>query len=85
MIATEAKKDGYTVIITADHGNCDEMLDEKGNVLTQHSTNLVPFILLSADGAQLNRDHGIMADVAPTLLHLLGLPQPVEMTGKSLV
>jgi 2,3-bisphosphoglycerate-independent phosphoglycerate mutase len=85
MIATEAKKDGYTVIITADHGNCDEMLDEKGNVLTQHSTNLVPFILLSADGAQLNRDHGIMADVAPTLLHILGLPQPVEMTGKSLV
>lgn len=85
MIVTEAEKDGYIVLITADHGNCDQMLDDQGNVLTQHSTNPVPFIIVSPTGQKLNRAEGVMADIAPTILQLLDLPQPTEMTGKSLV
>lgn len=73
----------YVLIVTADHGNCDQMLTEDGQVMTEHSTNQVPFVLLN-DG-QLNRQTGIMADVAPTLLKLLGIEQPLEMTGQSMV
>lgn len=78
-----AETKDYMLIVTADHGNCEQMLDEQGDVVTEHSTNPVPFILLN-DG-QLNRDHGIMADVAPTILKLLGIEQPAVMTGQSLV
>jgi 2,3-bisphosphoglycerate-independent phosphoglycerate mutase len=59
------------------------MLDDDGNVVTAHSTNLVPFILISKRYSTLNRDSGIMADIAPTILELLDLAQPEEMTGKS--
>jgi len=59
------------------------MLNDNGDVVTEHSTNPVPFVLLN-DG-RLNRQDGIMADIAPTILKLLALPQPQEMTGQSLV
>ncbi len=59
------------------------MLNDQGEVMTEHSCNPVPFVLLN-DG-QLNREAGIMADIAPTLLKILGLEQPKEMTGKSMV
>ena len=80
-----AKENGYTILITADHGNCEEMLGENGEVLTAHTINPVPFILVDAEVKKLNRDHGILADVAPTMLKLLGIEQPKEMTGVSLV
>lgn len=74
---------GGVAVITADHGNADWMIDERGNPVTSHSTNPVPFIV-TKPGLVL-REGGILADIAPTLLHLLGLPQPKEMTGRSLI
>lgn len=74
---------GGVAVIIADHGNADEMLTPQGEPITSHSTNPVPFIL-TRKGVQL-RPEGILADVAPTLLELLGLPQPPEMTGQSMI
>lgn len=82
-IKEAAENNNYLLIVTADHGNCEQMLNEDGSVVTEHSTNPVPFVLLN-DG-QLNRKEGKMADIAPSILKLLDLPQPKEMTGKSLV
>jgi 2,3-bisphosphoglycerate-independent phosphoglycerate mutase len=74
------------VIITADHGNCETMVDEDGGPHTQHTTNPVPFILIDdrCRGATLLTD-GRLCDVAPTLLALMGLPQPAQMLGHSLL
>lgn len=73
------------LFILADHGNADIMIDEKtGEPYTAHTTNPVPFILVSDEKYKL-RDGGSLADVAPTLLELMGIPQPKEMTGKSLL
>jgi 2,3-bisphosphoglycerate-independent phosphoglycerate mutase len=74
---------GGACVITADHGNADHMLEEDGSVNTAHSLNPVPLIV-TADGARLERE-GILADVAPTVLELLGVEQPPEMTGRSLL
>ena len=76
---------GGAMIITADHGNCETMIDPKtGGPHTAHTTNLVPVALIGGpEGAQL-RD-GRLADIAPTLLELMELDQPAEMTGKSLL
>jgi 2,3-bisphosphoglycerate-independent phosphoglycerate mutase len=76
-------KTGGACIVTADHGNCDNMLEPDGSPNTAHSLNPVPLIV-TAEGLEL-RDHGILADVAPTALQLLGIPQPDAMTGQSLV
>lgn len=75
---------GGQIIMTADHGNCDYMLDEDGNAVTAHSLNPVPF-LISSDTPLKLREDGALADIAPTLLELMELPQPKEMTGKSLI
>jgi len=69
-------------MVTADHGNCDNMLEPNGSPNTAHSTNRVPLIVTVA-GLSL-ADGGILADVAPTALALLGVEQPAEMTGRSL-
>jgi len=74
---------GGACIVTADHGNCDHMLEPDGSPNTAHSLNPVPLIV-TAEGLEL-RDHGILADVAPTALQLLGLTQPEAMTGRSLI
>jgi 2,3-bisphosphoglycerate-independent phosphoglycerate mutase len=74
---------GGALLITADHGNCEQMLEPDGSPNTAHSTNPVPFIS-TAEGIAL-RDGGILADVAPTALELLGIPQPEAMTGRSLL
>jgi 2,3-bisphosphoglycerate-independent phosphoglycerate mutase len=75
---------GAEVIITADHGNCEQMFDANANQAhTQHTTNLVPFIYVGRK-AKLAKT-GALSDLAPTLLAMMGLPQPSEMTGKSLV
>ncbi len=77
---------GGAVLLTADHGNADKMLSEDGSPFTAHTTNPVPVVLISEKyrGAELRTD-GILADLAPTLLQVMGLPIPVEMTGKSLI
>ncbi|WP_028063611.1 2,3-bisphosphoglycerate-independent phosphoglycerate mutase [Solirubrobacter soli] len=74
---------GGACIVTADHGNCDHMLNEDGSPNTAHSLNPVPFIV--TNGAESLDGEGILADVAPTALELLGIEQPPEMTGRSLL
>jgi 2,3-bisphosphoglycerate-independent phosphoglycerate mutase len=74
---------GGVCVITADHGNADVIIDENGRPHTAHTTNPVPFIV-TKPGLTLRGD-GILADIAPTMLELLGLPQPAEMTGRSLI
>ena len=74
---------GGKLLITADHGNCELMRNPDGSPNTAHTTNLVHFLYAAGDAGEHSISPGILADVAPTLLHLLGLPQPVEMTGKS--
>ncbi len=76
---------GGQMLLTADHGNADEMLDADGHVVTAHSTNPVPLVHISADPAVFIKDSGKLADIAPTLLHLMDLAVPAEMTGDCLV
>ena len=81
------KEVGGQAIITADHGNSEQMIDPAtGGAFTAHSTNPVPFILVSDDykDVQLRKD-GILADIAPTMLYLMGIEQPCEMTGKTMI
>jgi 2,3-bisphosphoglycerate-independent phosphoglycerate mutase len=73
---------GGALIITADHGNCEQMLEPDGSPNTAHSTNPVP-VIVTVGGITLHAG-GILADVAPTALDLLGIPQPQAMTGRSL-
>ncbi|MDQ6915941.1 MAG: 2,3-bisphosphoglycerate-independent phosphoglycerate mutase, partial [Actinomycetota bacterium] len=74
---------GGALVVTADHGNCDHMLEPDGSPNTAHSMSPVPLVV-TVDGLSL-RDGGVLADVAPTLLQLLGLEQPEAMTGRSLI
>lgn len=74
---------GGTAIITADHGNADEVITLEGNPMTAHTTNPVP-IIITKEGVSV-RDGGILGDLAPTMLDLLNVEQPVEMTGKTLI
>jgi len=75
-----------TVIITADHGNIEEMINLKtGEIDTEHSANQVPFILISGEKKFKLIDQGVLADIAPTILGLLGYKKPREMTGRSLI
>jgi len=81
-----AKKKGYDVILIADHGNAEEMWDEmEKSEVTAHSTNPVPFILISKEYKELKKDEGGLDNVAPTILKILGIKKPKEMTGESLV
>jgi 2,3-bisphosphoglycerate-independent phosphoglycerate mutase len=75
---------GGACVITADHGNADHMLEPDGSPNTAHSLNPVPLIVTSA-GLSLRADGGILADVAPTILQLLGIAQPAAMTGRTLI
>jgi 2,3-bisphosphoglycerate-independent phosphoglycerate mutase len=75
---------GGSVLITADHGNADKMYEPDGSPFTAHTTNPVPFIILGQGKCQV-REGGVLADIAPTMLKMLGLPQPKEMTGKSII
>ena len=84
-VLAAVEKAGGAMIVTADHGNCETMVDpETGGPHTAHTTNLVPVVLFGGpEGASLS--DGRLADLAPTLLGLMGLPQPEEMTGQSLI
>jgi len=83
-IAEAIAKAGGALLVTADHGNCEMMRDpETGGPHTAHTTNPVPVLLLG--GGNVSLAEGRLADVAPTLLELMGLSQPTEMTGRSLL
>ena len=74
---------GGACVVTADHGNADQMLDSEGGPDTAHSKNPVPLVVTAhVDGLA---EGGVLADVAPTVLALLGIEQPSEMTGRSLI
>jgi 2,3-bisphosphoglycerate-independent phosphoglycerate mutase len=76
---------GGALIITADHGNCETMVDEQGNPHTAHTTNPVPLYYVSAKDKDVTlRSGGRIADVAPTMLEILGIEKPAAMTGQSL-
>ena len=75
---------GGEVLITADHGNAERMLDEEGNIVTSHSTNPVPIVHVAKNPKEI-RVGGRLCDLAPTLLEMMGLPIPIEMTGTSLL
>jgi 2,3-bisphosphoglycerate-independent phosphoglycerate mutase len=86
-------KIGGTTIITADHGNAEYMCDENGNPWTAHTTSQVPLILIEGERRKISghgndvtlREDGKLADIAPTILEILQIPQPVEMTGRSVI
>lgn len=89
LVYKECVKNGYTMLITADHGNCEEMFDSKGNIATKHTNNKVPFIIckesdLSEEWSFKDSSYGL-SDVGPTVLDLLGLSLPEEMTGRSIL
>ena len=82
-VVEAARKNGYTVLITADHGNADHAINPDGTPNTAHSLNPVPFIVVDDDIKSVK--DGILADIAPTILKLMGIPQPAEMTGQPLI
>lgn len=79
-----AKANDYEVIIIADHGNADHALNADGTPNTAHSLNPVPCVYVT-ENKNAKIENGILADVAPSILHIMGLPQPAEMTGKQLI
>ncbi len=83
-VVEAAKKEGYEVIIIADHGNADNATNADGTPNTAHSLNPVPFVYVT-DNKDARVENGILADVAPSILHIMGLKQPAEMTGHDLI
>ena len=82
QVVNATLKMGGVAIITADHGNAEHMRNEDGTPFTAHTTNLVPCCVVGAD---VKLRDGRLADLAPTMLDLMGLPKPAEMTGESLI
>ena len=85
QVVEETLRLGGKLLVTADHGNCEMMRNPDGSPHTAHTTNLVHLIYVAADADTIKVQDGILADVAPTLLGMLGLPVPSEMTGKNLL
>jgi 2,3-bisphosphoglycerate-independent phosphoglycerate mutase len=82
-VITEALAHDYTTIVIADHGNCEKMMNEDGSPNTAHTTNPVPIIVVDPDIKTVS--DGVLGDIAPTVLALIGITKPVAMTGKSLI
>lgn len=82
-VVEAAQSNGYSVLITADHGNADNAVNEDGTPNTAHSLNPVQFIVVDEDVKEVK--DGILADIAPTILNLMEIPQPQSVTGKSLI
>ncbi|MDV7186134.1 2,3-bisphosphoglycerate-independent phosphoglycerate mutase [Lutibacter sp. TH_r2] len=82
-VITTAVENDYTVLVIADHGNCETMVNPDGSPHTAHTTNPVPFILVDKDLKNINS--GVLGDIAPTILKLMGIEQPEEMTQHSLI
>jgi len=86
QVYEKCKEEGYILFVTADHGNAEEMLNEEGKPKTSHTTNKVPFVMANAPkGWSLKKTDGVLGDVAPTILEAMGLEQPKEMGGTSLL
>ncbi|MDR1406309.1 MAG: 2,3-bisphosphoglycerate-independent phosphoglycerate mutase [Prevotellaceae bacterium] len=83
ILVKAAQDNGYTVLITADHGNADHAENPDGSPNTAHSLNPVPFIVVDNDVKTVH--NGVLADIAPTILKFMGIPQPEEMSGKALI
>jgi 2,3-bisphosphoglycerate-independent phosphoglycerate mutase len=84
VVVTAALESGYSVEIIADHGNCDKMINEDGSPNTAHTTAFVPHLLI-IDGFDGKIKHGKLGDIAPTILHILGIEIPARMTGEVLI
>ena len=84
-VVEAAKAQGYVILITADHGNADYAVNDDGTPNTAHSLNDVPFIVVNAGDDVKEVKNGKLADVAPTILKLMGIEQPAAMTGQALV
>ncbi|NLY09751.1 MAG: 2,3-bisphosphoglycerate-independent phosphoglycerate mutase [Tissierellia bacterium] len=84
QVVTCIEREGGAMIVTADHGNVEEMVDENGNRITAHTTNRVPLWIVDKKDCKL-KDGGKLSDVAPTLLAMMGMKKPKEMTGTSLI
>ena len=84
QVVSAANETGYETIIIADHGNADNALNPDGTPNTAHSLNPVPFIYITENTSAKVED-GVLADVAPSILHIMGLPQPADMTGRCLI
>ena len=82
-VAKVAKENNVSILLTADHGNVEQMLDENGNIMTSHSTNPVPIVISHPEVNSI--ESGILADIAPTILTMMNLNIPKEMTGKVLI
>jgi 2,3-bisphosphoglycerate-independent phosphoglycerate mutase len=82
-VITTGLKNGYTTLLIADHGNCETMMNPDGSPHTAHTTNPVPIVLIDKELKLIN--NGVLGDIAPTILELMGLEQPKEMTRKSLL
>ncbi|MEM9238187.1 MAG: 2,3-bisphosphoglycerate-independent phosphoglycerate mutase, partial [Verrucomicrobiota bacterium] len=84
-VVEETLELGGKLLITADHGNCEFMINADGSPNTAHTTNLVHAVYVAEDSDSKQVRDGILADIAPTLLDMLGLEQPAEMTGSSMI
>jgi 2,3-bisphosphoglycerate-independent phosphoglycerate mutase len=84
-IVTKVQQLGGAVLLTADHGNAEKMVEENGAVHTAHTCNEVPLLLVDDARKEARLAEGILGDIAPTILDLLGIEAPAEMTGKSLL
>jgi 2,3-bisphosphoglycerate-independent phosphoglycerate mutase len=84
-IIAKLREKGGIALVTADHGNAEKMLDEEGGPHTAHTCEMAPVVLVDDSRKNVKLRKGVLADLAPTMLELLGLPQPIEMTGKSLI
>ena len=82
-VITTALANNYTTIVIADHGNCETMINPDGSPNTAHTTNPVPIILVDKDLKAIH--NGVLGDLAPTILELMGIEKPAVMTGKSLL
>ena len=82
-IIDEASNKDYTSIVIADHGNCERMINDDGSINTSHTINPVPIILVNSENKEIN--NGVLADIAPTILDILGIETPIEMEGESLL
>jgi 2,3-bisphosphoglycerate-independent phosphoglycerate mutase len=84
-VLAAAAQAGVRLLVTADHGNCEVMIDPAtGGPHTAHTTNPVPFVVVDPDGDRPLRSGGALSDVGPTILSMLGIEQPSEMTGRDL-
>jgi 2,3-bisphosphoglycerate-independent phosphoglycerate mutase len=84
-VITAIKRHNGVALITADHGNAEKMIEMNGKVHTAHSTNPVPFILIDDERKTAKLSAGILGDIAPTILHIMGIAKPAQMTGSSLL